>query len=211
VVWNEELYTSTKKLRVGYMFSEDSAMTTPKCSRRAVELTVEKLRALGHTVVEFKAPDCYDYVVNSLALLLSYDMGLDQGEALVSGFDTLIKAAMTPEPLKRLLTWWKDANGGRADSYNILMKAMKVNSAWSYIQTYQAVKEFQIKYFKAWKEFELDACIFPFATPSMLGDTCQYMWHTVFHTMVFNALDYPVSSIPVTTVLPQEEEYTGTG
>ncbi len=43
---------------------------------------------------------------------------------------------MTTEPWKGLLTWWTDANGGRADSYNILMKAMKVNSAWSYIQTY---------------------------------------------------------------------------
>jgi Asp-tRNA(Asn)/Glu-tRNA(Gln) amidotransferase A subunit family amidase len=137
VPWNEELFQSHKKLRIGYITEDSSTMTLPACSSRAVRLAAEKLEKLGHTLVPVSTADHLKMYINILALFFSIDPGRDKGETPVKGFEPLIKAALTPAPIRRLISYWKDRHGNETEGYNLLCKAFKIKSAFDYIKTYQ--------------------------------------------------------------------------
>jgi Asp-tRNA(Asn)/Glu-tRNA(Gln) amidotransferase A subunit family amidase len=54
VPWSEDLYTSTKPLRIGYVLEESSCVPTHSTATRAVQVAVDKLKAAGHTLVPFE-------------------------------------------------------------------------------------------------------------------------------------------------------------
>jgi hypothetical protein len=55
-----------------------------------------------------------------MAIFLSVDFGRDKGENPVKGFESLIKGFMTPGPIRKLISFWKDRHGNKTESYNII-------------------------------------------------------------------------------------------
>uniref|UniRef100_A0A8C0HND9 Fatty-acid amide hydrolase 1 n=1 Tax=Buteo japonicus TaxID=224669 RepID=A0A8C0HND9_9AVES len=66
IPFDEEVYSSSARLRVGY-YDTDGYFPLPPCTRRAVRETREALRAAGHQLVPFSPPRIH-YVMTELFL-----------------------------------------------------------------------------------------------------------------------------------------------
>uniref|UniRef100_A0A8B9MYE4 Fatty-acid amide hydrolase 1 n=1 Tax=Accipiter nisus TaxID=211598 RepID=A0A8B9MYE4_9AVES len=66
IPFNEEVYSSSARLRVGY-YDTDDYFPLPPCTRRAVRETREALQAAGHQLVPFSPPRIH-YVMTELFL-----------------------------------------------------------------------------------------------------------------------------------------------
>jgi Asp-tRNA(Asn)/Glu-tRNA(Gln) amidotransferase A subunit family amidase len=59
VPWRSEEYERSGPLVIGYVLEDNSIIDTPACSSRAVQMSVDALRAQGHTLVPFNPPNNY--------------------------------------------------------------------------------------------------------------------------------------------------------
>jgi hypothetical protein len=151
--------------------------------------------------------DHSELLVNMLALFLSSSPGKDKGEKPVKGLETLVKAALTPSFIRRLVSWWKDRKGDRSESYNLLCKAFKIKSAYDYTVAYRKCCQWSREYAKNWLAMELDACICPMPSPATPLYYAGQLFHLIGYTMIFNMLEFPVTAVPITTVQADEQVY----
>uniref|UniRef100_A0A452ID34 Fatty-acid amide hydrolase 1 n=1 Tax=Gopherus agassizii TaxID=38772 RepID=A0A452ID34_9SAUR len=80
--FNEEVYSSSTPLRIGY-YDTDGYFLLPPCMRRAVHETRTLLQEAGHTLIPF-VPPRIDYVMNELFMK---GLFADGGAALLEKFE----------------------------------------------------------------------------------------------------------------------------
>ena len=69
--FNEDIYNSKKKLKIGF-YKDDKFFEASRSCVRAVEIAVEKLKELGHEVVEFE-PENVEEMFSTFVGLLTAD------------------------------------------------------------------------------------------------------------------------------------------
>uniref|UniRef100_A0A674J287 Fatty-acid amide hydrolase 1 n=1 Tax=Terrapene triunguis TaxID=2587831 RepID=A0A674J287_9SAUR len=105
--FNEEVYSSSAPLRIGY-YDTDGYFLLPPCMRRAVHETKEILQKAGHTLVPF-APPRPDYVMNELFVKgLFADggstlLGMFAGDAVDPGLEPQVNCYRIPTLVKKML------------------------------------------------------------------------------------------------------------
>jgi len=122
IPWRGDLYTSTRKMTIGYVLQDDSWVEVPECQTRAVRIAKEKLESLGHKLVEFKPPPFYDVTIAICRLLFGAPPTDTKGEKLMQHNANFAKVFNIPEAMRPFYSKWLDYAGQKVDDFAIKLK-----------------------------------------------------------------------------------------
>ncbi|XP_036360501.1 fatty-acid amide hydrolase 1-like isoform X4 [Octopus sinensis] len=203
-VFQNHLFESKKNLRIGYYVTDNVANTTPAC-QRAVLVAKKALEAKGHTMIEFTPPRVLDALCLAVKILwldgriktryIKHEKPSKEmlWERMFEGFNRIISALIYPldKTSSRFLSVM-DGMTKHDDIYNLVNKK----------QDYD--KEFA----DAMQKQKLDALICPvFGSPSLLIN-CPGFGRFPTYTLLYNLLNYPAVSMPVTKVTEEDVKKT---
>ncbi|KAL4068640.1 amidase signature domain-containing protein [Scleroderma yunnanense] len=193
-----------KKLKFGY-YSSDTLVQASPANVRAIQETVDALRKAGHECVEFStslSTDAMEIFVGLVTSdgykkMLSYLQGDPQEESL---FMTTLGAKM-PGFMRNLMCWVITTFYG--DSvFPRFFNLARTKSVLEYCDIIdQRNKVAEAWYKEVWGEHQFDGIIVPVqALPVIPHGACAYLSGLAIATALFNIVDSPVATIPVTRV-----------
>ncbi|NXP96690.1 FAAH1 hydrolase, partial [Vidua macroura] len=204
IPFNEEVYSSSTPLRVGY-YDTDGYFPLPPCMRRAVKETRRALQAAGHQLVPFSPPRI-PYVMTELFLKTFFADGgrtwLDvfTGNIVDPGLKPQVNFCKIPRLVKKLLA--------------LLLKPLLKDVAM--ISTCRSVKEmwnhhhqiqmYRSQFISQWKELQLDVVLCPVLGPAFTTGYPGNLLTAISSTMLYNVLNFPAGVVPVSTVTEADEE-----
>ncbi|GAB1608406.1 fatty-acid amide hydrolase 1-like [Argonauta hians] len=208
ILFQNNLYDSKQPLRIGYYLTDNIVNSTASC-RRAILMAKKALEARGHKVVEFTPPRLMDAVCLTCRIIMSdgYILGRlvrhesATKELFISKATEGLKCILSPllqpiDPVTSRVLKSMDGHRNYQDIFNLVSEKEKYE------------KEFAA----ALKEDHLDAIISPvFASPSV-KISCPGLGRFPSYALLYNLLNYPGVSMPVTKVTEEEanEQYTAT-
>lgn len=193
-----------KKLKFGVLWTDGIVDPSPACLR-ALKLSVDALKAEGHEIVDFTAPDTLE-ALNVGAQLLCSDgietatSGMWLGESNDAGVSRLYWYAHLPRPLRWL--WYAWVKYWRKDDiWATLVRdfhKLTINERWALVTRREAYRG---KFFDTWMGSGIDYLLTPpNATPALPHKGLFNSISSCLYTFLFNILDYPAGIIPVTKV-----------
>ncbi|KGL84827.1 Fatty-acid amide hydrolase 1, partial [Tinamus guttatus] len=205
--FNEEVYSSTKPLRIGYYETDSFTMPSP-AMRRAVREMKQLLEDAGHTLVPFELDNTNYYIFDLFIRGLFADGGKSfakkfKGE-IVEGLTRLVLwLSRTPNWLKTVLSWIINRFVPRLSSLLRNTRANTVEDLWS---LHCEFEESCHKFIAQWKKLNLDVMLCPVLGPALPVGYPAKLSVAISYTMLFNCLDFPAGVVPVTTVTDEDEE-----
>ncbi|NXR13602.1 FAAH1 hydrolase, partial [Semnornis frantzii] len=204
--FNEEVYSGTQPLRIGYYETDFFTMPSP-AMRRAVREVKEMLEDAGHTLVPFELMNVDYAVFNFCFRGMFSDGGVSfirnfKGELERSSVALLFWLSKTPNWLKSALSWtvkpFVRPTQGEAQSA----------SMGQYIHSTSVFppQEFCHQFITQWKNLNLDVMLCPMLGPALGIGYPEKLSVAVSYTMLYNALDFPTGVVPVTLVTDEDEE-----
>ena len=203
-------FSTRKNLRIGY-FTQNGYFQTSKPVIRAIEMAKEALEKMGHTLVEFEVPDAEQMHYQYFRILMADGYaGIEdclQGEApnwlyggvYLNNSNVLIK--------KVLFKIARTTGFGRLVKF---LEACPTLSSADYIQEYFYMIDYREMFTNKWKEMNLDAMISPaMATPATTHKSILNVFQQGSYSQMYNYLDYPAGTIPITLVRSDEMVYDG--
>ncbi|XP_026507706.1 vitamin D3 hydroxylase-associated protein-like [Terrapene carolina triunguis] len=213
--FNEEVYSGSTPLRIGY-YDTDGYFLLPPCMRRAVHETRTLLQEAGHMLIPF-IPPRIDYVMNELFMK---GLFADGGAALLEKFelDTVdpnscsqINCYRLPFLLKKILAFLTKPLFPRFSSY--LNALCGVWSPKEFSELHAALMIYRREFLSRWRNLDLDVILCPVLGPAFTLGYPGRLIAAVSSTMLYNVLNFPAGVVPVTTVTEADEEnlkhYTG--
>ncbi|NXI72885.1 VDHAP protein, partial [Anseranas semipalmata] len=210
IPFNEEVYSSSAPLRIGY-YDTDGYFPLPPCMRRAVHETREALQAAGHKLVPF-SPLRIHYVMTELFLKTFF---ADGGHALLDVFtgnivDPSLKPQVTcykiPRLAKKLLALiLKPLLPLLLKLKNVTMISTRrsVNELWN--QQHQ-IEVYRSEFITQWRKLQLDVVLCPVLGPAFTMGFPGKLLPAVSSTMLYNVLNFPAGVVPVSVVTEADEE-----
>ncbi|NXM47971.1 FAAH1 hydrolase, partial [Gymnorhina tibicen] len=211
IPFDEEVYSSSTPLRVGY-YDTDGYFPLPPCMRRAVKETRRALQAAGHQLVPFSPPRI-PYVMTELFLKTFFADGgrtwLDvfTGDIVDPGLKPQVNSCKMPRLVKKLLALLL-----KPLQFLLLLKLKDV----AVVSTCRSVKEMwnhhhQIQVYRSqfiarWKELQLDVVLCPVLGPAFTTGYPRKLLTAISSTMLYNVLNFPAGVVPVSTVTEADEE-----
>ncbi|NWT80630.1 FAAH1 hydrolase, partial [Lanius ludovicianus] len=211
IPFNEEVYSSSTPLRVGY-YDTDGYFPLPPCMRRAVKETRRALQAAGHQLVPFSPPRI-PYVMNELFFKTFFADGgrawLDvfTGDIVDPGLKPQVNSCKMPRLVKKLLALLL-----KPLQFLIVLKPKDV----AMISTCRSVKEmwnhhhqiqvYRSQFISQWKELQLDVVLCPVLGPAFTTGYPGKLLTAISSTMLYNVLNFPAGVVPVSTVTEADEE-----
>ncbi|NWT43837.1 FAAH1 hydrolase, partial [Chroicocephalus maculipennis] len=212
IPFDEEVYSSSAPLRVGY-YDTDGYFPLPPCMRRAVQETREALQAAGHQLVPFSPPRIH-YVMTELFLKTFF---ADGGRAWLDVFtggivDPSLKSqvngckiprlgkkllALILKPLQFLLLLLKLKNVATIST------CRSVKEMWNHHHEIQA---YRTEFIARWRELQLDVVLCPVLGPAFTTGYPGKLLTAISSTMLYNVLNFPAGVVPVSTVTEADEE-----
>ncbi|NWW62618.1 FAAH1 hydrolase, partial [Ifrita kowaldi] len=205
--FNEEVYSSTKPLRIGYYETDFFTMPSP-AMRRAVRETKQLLEEAGHTLVPFELTNV-DYVIFNYCIRGMFADGGSsfgkkfKGEMEKGGMGLFFWLAKAPHWLKTLLSWTAKPFVPRFSSIIRSMKENTVDEVWG---LHQEIEDFCHQFIAQWKKLNLDVMLCPMLGPAFGIGYPAKLSVAVSYTMLYNTLDFPAGVVPVTLVTDEDEE-----
>ncbi|NXJ88511.1 FAAH1 hydrolase, partial [Corythaixoides concolor] len=204
IPFDEEVYSSSAPLRVGY-YDTDGYFPLPPCMRRAVQETRGALQAAGHQLVPFSPPRIH-YVMTELFLKTFFADGgrawLDvfTGNIIDPSLKPQVNCCKIPRLGKKLLA--------------LILKPLLKNIAT--ISTCRSVKEmwnhhhqiqaYRTEFIAQWRELQLDVVLCPVLGPAFTSGYPGKLLTAISSTMLYNVLNFPAGVVPVSTVTEADEE-----
>ncbi len=193
-----------KKLTVGVLYDDGVIIPSPACAR-ALESTVQSLKAQGHTVIPFQPPDLLK-ALRIASQLLCYEAGKiclrdkHPWEQTDFGVERMFKAQRYPRWVKKIWSWY--------------LRYIKKDEVWATLiegwnektstEVWDLIAEregFRAGFFDAWKESKIDVLITPpNATPAFPHNGLYESISSCGYTFLFNLLDYSAGILPVIKV-----------
>ncbi|NXF86482.1 FAAH1 hydrolase, partial [Eubucco bourcierii] len=205
--FNEEVYSGTQPLRIGYYETDFFTMPSP-AMRRAVREVKEMLEDAGHTLVPFELMNVDYAIFNFCVRGMFSDGGVSfirnfKGELERSGVALLFWLSKTPSWLKSALSWTVKPFMPRLSAVLRSMRASTVDEVWS---LHHEIEEFCHQFITQWKNLNLDVMLCPMLGPALGIGYPEKLSVAVSYTMLYNALDFPTGVVPVTLVTDEDEE-----
>ncbi|CAK6442788.1 unnamed protein product [Pipistrellus nathusii] len=208
IPFREEIYFSTRPLRIGYCESDGYSQPSPSMAR-AVRLTCRLLQDAGHEVISFSIPRI-EYAIEQLYIGgLFADGGATLLEKLEGDIvDPCMKAIVTklrlPDLVKYILARiLKYIEPRSAQTLEMLRGVKTPKRLW---EQHTAVQEYQQEFIEKWRSLELDVLLVPDLDPAFYIGYPAKVLSSSSYTSLYNLLDFPVGVVPVTTVTLQDEE-----
>uniref|UniRef100_A0A6I8PYC5 Fatty-acid amide hydrolase 1 n=1 Tax=Xenopus tropicalis TaxID=8364 RepID=A0A6I8PYC5_XENTR len=194
--FNEEIYSSTRPLRIGYYETDDATMATPSM-KRAVHETKELLERAGHKMVPFTPPS----VEKSMFELIVKGLLADGGSTFLDNFkgDQVDPNLKTQVSTYGLPYWLKIF-------ISFIVKpvvSISVKDLWKH---HLEVEAYRQEFISQWKKLEIDAVLCPILSPALTIGYPGKLSTAVSYTILYNLVDFPVGVVPVTTVTKDDEE-----
>uniref|UniRef100_A0A8C5ZXG3 Fatty-acid amide hydrolase 1 n=1 Tax=Marmota marmota marmota TaxID=9994 RepID=A0A8C5ZXG3_MARMA len=194
VPFREEVYTSSRPLRVGYYETDNYTMPSPAMKRALLE-TKQSLEAAGHTLVPF-LPSNIPYALETLS---TGGLFSDGGHSFLQNFKgdfvdpclgDLILVLKLPSWLRGLLAF--------------LLKPLV--RAQRYLPGVLAFPQvYRNSVIAQWKALDLDVLLTPMLGPALNLNAPGRATGAISYTVLYNCLDFPAGVVPVTTVTAEDE------
>ena len=214
--FNQAIYSSREKLRIGYFTNLDFFEAVPAMKRGVLEAK-QKLEALGHELVPWEFPVDDAGIFEQWGKSALGDGGKRLLDLLVNdeldpAIKSMIHAIMLPNIVKKLLYYLLyPIDAKQAIMMHFSAGVKDVNGWWDLnVQINNTRKEVM----SSWKQHKLDAVICPsFVCPPLPFGAPAYASGAVVYTAIFNILDFVAGSLPITKVTEEDvsnmAEYTG--
>ncbi|KFV10236.1 Vitamin D3 hydroxylase-associated protein, partial [Tauraco erythrolophus] len=215
IPFDEEVYSSSAPLRVGY-YDTDGYFPLPPCMRRAVWETRGALRAAGHQLVPFSPPRIH-YVMTELFLKTFFADGgcawldLFTGNIIDPSLKPQVNCCKIPRLGKMLLALILKHLDYLSDS-PLLLKLKNIAT----IPTCRSVKEmwnhhhqieaYRTEFIARWRELQLDVVLCPVLGPAFTLGYPGKLLTAISSTMLYNVLNFPAGVVPVSMVTEADEE-----
>ncbi|XP_025909483.1 fatty-acid amide hydrolase 1-like [Nothoprocta perdicaria] len=205
--FNEEVYSSTKPLRIGYYETDFFTMPSPSM-RRAVREMKQLLEDAGHTLVPFELDNINYYIFNLCVRGLFADGGSSfckkfKGELVQGNMGLLLWMARTPDWLKTVLSWITKPFMPRFSS---MLRNSRVNTVEDLWSLHYEIEESCHKFIAQWKKLNLDVMLCPVLGPALPVGYPGKLAVATSYTILYNCLDFPAGVVPVTTVTDEDED-----
>ncbi|CAB3405900.1 unnamed protein product [Caenorhabditis bovis] len=212
VLWNEQEFTSTRPLRIGYYIDDGWFTPTPACQRAVLEAKA-LLEEKGHTLVPFRPPR-----VPEVMIMFIRAVCVDAGKFLSR---KLMNDVIDPLLYTQVILWMIPVSVQRILSYagkvlfprlGQMMNALTLSTV-ELRETYADIESYRNEFAKLMMEKKLDALLCPTTvTPAPPHVVPSKLFAATSYTGIFNLLDYAAGSVPVTRVTKEddtklEEEY----
>ncbi|XP_063155914.1 fatty-acid amide hydrolase 1-like [Candoia aspera] len=205
--FDEQVYTSSAPLRIGYYVTNSYSMPSPSM-RRAVLETKELLEINGHVLVPFEACDMSYFMSN----LNTASFFVDGGATFLQSFegepeDPNLKAVLLllrlPYWIRRVLSWIIRPINIRMSRNLRNVRKRSIKELWKY---HLEVEEWCREFTAEWKRLELDVLLCPAIGPAFKMGLSGILPELISYTILYNYLDFPAGVVPVTTVTKEDEE-----
>ncbi|XP_042318583.1 fatty-acid amide hydrolase 1-like [Sceloporus undulatus] len=205
--FNEQMYSSSQPLRIGYYITDSFIMPSPSM-KRAVLKTKELLEKAGHVLVPFK-PIRMEYVVYNICVRGFFIDGCAtylesfKGELADPSIKDFLLMAKFPNWLRHLLSWIVRPISSRTSNMFGNMTERPVKELW---KLHSEIEEYCQEFIAEWKKLQLDVMLCPALTPAFkIGFPGKFSMGAIY-TLLYNYLDFPAGVVPVTTVTKEDEE-----
>lgn len=195
---------AAKKIKVGVIYDDGVVTPSPAC-RRALDLTVDALKAQGYTIAEFDAPEPLQALRIASQLLVS-DAGKVAlrkqrcGEHNDAGVDVFMKGMRLPRFVKKIWAWVLDNVWGD----HVWATMVRDWNEKTIVERWDLVAEregYKAAFFNKWAESGIDFMLtVPNATPAFPHRGLLESYASCGYTFMFNLLDYAAGVLPVTKV-----------
>ncbi|CAG9333440.1 unnamed protein product [Blepharisma stoltei] len=196
--WNEEKYRDQRKLKIGYIDS-DEYWPLPACMARAVEVAKETLRKLGHEIVKIQPPSLEDVNFSIIAQTMNsrrYSYWNEpECELFVDNLDNPLKAS---------------CSFGIKDKYSIYSDATSVTNSYEFVKHLKKTTQLRNDFLKKWADLEIDAIIAPYPVPAMIHGSNQKLELGFAYVTLFSILECPVGNVPIGIISEDEQSYPET-
>uniref|UniRef100_A0A8C8ZJH1 Fatty-acid amide hydrolase 1 n=1 Tax=Prolemur simus TaxID=1328070 RepID=A0A8C8ZJH1_PROSS len=209
--FREEVYTSSRPLRVGYYETDNYTMPTP-AMRRALLETKQSLEAAGHTLVPF-LPSNIPYALETLS---TGGLFSDGGHSFLQNFKgdlvdpclgDLISILRLPSWLKGLLAFLLKP------LVRLVTSLLLPRSAGKLWELQHEIEMYRNTVIAQWRALDLDVLLTPMLGPALDLNAPGKATGAVSYTLLYNCLDFPAGVVPVTTVTAEDdaqmEHYSG--
>ncbi|NXF47148.1 FAAH1 hydrolase, partial [Oceanites oceanicus] len=207
--FNEEVYSSTQPLRIGYYETDFFTMPSP-AMRRAVRETKQLLEDAGHTLVPFELTNA-DYMIFNFCVRGMFADGAAsflksfKGELEKSSMGLLFWLAKSPNWLKTVLSWIAKPFVSWAPKESLNQQPRDSTSTPLTTSAFPS-QEFCHQFIAQWKTLNLDVMLCPMLGPALGIGYPGKLSVAVSYTMLYNVLDFPAGVVPVTMVTDEDEE-----
>jgi len=202
--FNEQMYQSTEKLRIGY-FETNKCLEPVPAMKRAVQETCRRLENNGHELILFEPPN-----VHRAFQLFMMAVTLDNGQWVlnrvdkdlpVPGYRQMLMPLRWPFWLRRTVSYLLRGVNLRAAEAIGNFHA----TTHELLLVYQEIEAYWMEWKKLMKAKQLDCFICPiFPVPAMRHKEPYKVTFNCSYTGLFNLLDYPAGTVPVTRVTQKD-------
>ncbi|XP_030429207.1 vitamin D3 hydroxylase-associated protein-like [Gopherus evgoodei] len=206
--FNEEVYSSSISLRIGY-YDGDSYFQPSPSMRRAVQEIKKLLQEAGHTLVPFTPPRI-DYMVDELFTRGLFSDGaanlLDKfkGDIVDLTLKSQINCYRLPILVKKILALiLKPVYPRIASNLNALCGVGSAKSLWKH---HVAVAAYRTEFIAKWRKLELDVMLCPALGPAFNKGYPGKLLAATSYTNLYNVLNFPAGVVPVSVVTEADEE-----
>ncbi|XP_068949170.1 vitamin D3 hydroxylase-associated protein-like isoform X2 [Petaurus breviceps papuanus] len=206
--FREEVYSSTKPLRIGYVETDGYTQPSPSMVR-AIRDVSKKLQAAGHQIIPFSILRS-DYMMTKLFLEGLYADGGEmlleelQGDIIDPVISSIISALRLPDFIKWFLSWvLRPVDIRKAESFAAFRGVGTPRNLW---EQHVAVEDYQKEIMSNWRAQNLDVLLYPALCPAFDKGTTSKATGAISYMALFNCLNFPVGVVPVGTVTAQDEE-----
>ncbi|XP_072918952.1 fatty-acid amide hydrolase 1-like isoform X2 [Hemitrygon akajei] len=206
--FNDEVYSSSKPLRIGY-YESDGFWIPLACMKRAVMETKQLLEAAGHTLVPF-TPLKIPYAFKELILK---GVGADRGTTILENLkvdilDPNVKDIFYVNTMPRIFVkimsfLLKPFSPRLADIFRNLCGIGSITELWKHHVEIEAYCE---EYVNLWKSKKLDVLLCPALGPAFKLGYAGKLSVASSYKVIFNLLNFPAGVVPVGTVTEKDEE-----
>ncbi|KAM5249012.1 fatty-acid amide hydrolase 1 [Ctenodactylus gundi] len=204
--FREEVYTSSRPLRVGYYETDNYTMPSPAMKRALLE-TKRSLEAAGHTLVPF-LPSNIPYALETLC---AGGLFSDGGHSFIQNFKgdfvdpclgDLILILKLPTWLKGLLAFLLMPLLPRMAAFLGSMRSRSAGKLW---ELHHKIEMYRNAVIAEWKALDLDVLLTPMLSPALNLNAPGRATGAISYTVLYNCLDFPAGVVPVTRVTTEDE------
>jgi len=200
------------KLKFGYYTSDDFIKASPACKRAVLE-SVEALRAAGHECIEISVPEptlpMEIFLASSGAdgyKLLTHDVGRDPTQPELTA---LLTGPKLWGWLRSFLGW---VIGGVLHDQMVagVLHSLRKRSVNEFFKlTLEKERYCDLFYQQVWEKHGLDGIVCPVtALPALPHGAVTYLAGLSCATILYNIVESPVGTVPVTRVDPELDAVT---
>ena len=208
--FQNDIFESSKKLTIGYCYSDEVMKTIP-AMKRAIEESKQKLERMGHRLVEWHAPNWREaFLLYLKALTIDGTVNvirqIKDDVEICNQNKLSIRASIVPHWMKCLAAYFARFYIGDfpADALRSVRKGDHPHDANI---EYLGVVNYRKMFAQKFQESKLDALLWPsFACPALPLDAPKDALAALSYTVLFNLLDWPAGVCPVTEVTEEDEK-----